>query len=220
MAVNPDRCMLIEYTPSGSALMLEFELNPKTLSRSRSVPVRAGRAPGTRSGYDFRQPTETPRVAQGVTVQPETFSVTVLLDATDRMNAADPVAMKHGIEPELDTLRAMLEPKTQAPDGARKLASLGEGGERALDRQQSASVLLLVWGSHILPVFLTRVQVEEQAHLPSLVPYRAEVTLALEIIEGDNPFYQVETARQQTSAALSAGRTAGGAVSTSFGGPA
>lgn len=199
--------MLIEYALALPPLLLVFEFNPQTLTRTRTINLKTGSAPGTRGGYDFALPTETPRVAQGVTVQPESFSIEILLDATDRMNEGEPVASQFGVEPELDTLRSMVEPKSQGPGGLQTLASLGLGGQRAFQRSESASVLLLVWGSHILPVFLTSVQIAEEAHLPSLVPYRARATLSMQVIEGENPFYQVEKVRQVISAALNTGRT-------------
>ena len=164
----------------------------------------------------FTLPSETPRVAQGVTVEPEEFSFEILIDATDRMT--DPLLPGHtiaalfGIEPELDTLRSMVEPKTQGPGGVQLLASLG-ASRKAFQRDVHPSVLLLIWGSHVLPVFLTSVQVEEQAHLPSLKPYRAEVSLGFRVIEGNNPFYLVEKARQLLGAANNL--TAGGAASIS-----
>ena len=136
----------------------------------------------------------------------------IMLDGTDRMNDGEVIATQFGIEPELDTLRSMVEPKSQGPGGLQTLSSLGLGGERAFQRSESASVLLLVWGTHILPVFLTSVQVTEEAHLPSLIPYRARAELSLQIIEGNNPFYQVEKVRQVLSAALNTGRTVIGAI--------
>jgi hypothetical protein len=42
--------------------------------------------------------------------------------------------------------------------------------------------------------------VELQEFLPDLTPYRAEVTLTLQIIESNNPFYQDELNRQFGSA--------------------
>jgi hypothetical protein len=92
------------------------------------------------------------------------------------------------------------------------LASLGLGGGRAFQRDQSASVLLFVWGTHILPVFMTGIRVEETAHLPSLAPYRATVQLTMQVIEGNNPFFKVEKVRQVVSAALNTGRTIGAAL--------
>jgi hypothetical protein len=214
--LNVTRGMLVEYAVSLPPTILVFDFNPRTLSRRRTVNVVTGSAPGTRGGYDFTLPTETPRVSQGVRVQPESFSLTILLDATDRMGEKDPIATANGIQPELDTLRTMLEPKSQGPGGVQMLASLGLGGQRAFQRSESASVLLFVWGSHILPVFLTSVSVDEKAHLPSLIPYRAEVTLTLQVIESNNPFYAVEKVRQIVGAALNTGRTIGAAVGGLF----
>ena len=210
--LNTIKGMLIEYALSLPPLVLVFEFNPESLTRTRTITLRTGTAPGTRGGYDFVLPTETPRVAQGVTVQPESFSIDILLDATDRMNDGEPIATQFGVEPELDTLRTMVEPKSQGPGGLQTLSSLGLGGERAFQRSESASVLLLVWGTHILPVFLTSVQIAEQAHLPSLVPYRAKATLSMQVIEGNNPFYTVEKVRQVVGAALNTGRTVIGGI--------
>ncbi|MFL6621174.1 MAG: hypothetical protein ACJ8KA_13360 [Sulfurifustis sp.] len=195
------RGALIEYANTPLPLMLFFEFNPTTITRTRSVTVRTGGAPGTRGGYDFSNPTETARASQGVTVNAESFSVKILLDATDRMNAGDPVSTAMGIQPELDTLRSMVEPKSQTPGGARTLAALGQGDERAFARHEYASVLLFIWGVQVLPVFLTQVQVEAKEYLPSLLPYRAEATLGLQIIESNNPFYQAELKRQFALAA-------------------
>jgi len=202
------RGALVEYAVSLPPLVLMFELNPQHLSRSRTIAVKTGTAPGTRGGYDFVLPTETPRVAHGVTVQPETLTIEVLFDATDRMNGGDPIASTQGVQPELDTLRAMIEPKAQGPGGLQVLASLGAGASRAFQRRESASVLLFAWGDHVLPVFLTSIRIEENAHLPSLVPYRASATLTMQVIEGNNPFYQFEQLRILAGAALNLGQQA------------
>ena len=208
--------MLIEYALSIPPLVLVFDFNPQTISRTRSIKVQTGNAPGTRGGYDFALPTETARVAQGVSVEPETFSFKILLDATDRMNDGDDIANVFGVEPELDTLRTMVEPKSQGPGGLQTLSSLGFGAERAFQRNETASVLLLVWGTHILPVFLTSVQIDETAHLPTLIAYRAEATLSVQVIEGNNPFYQVEVVRQVAGAGLNLATGVAGAVTSLF----
>ncbi|MCU0572188.1 MAG: hypothetical protein MUC41_04255 [Syntrophobacteraceae bacterium] len=221
MLINLTRGLLIEYGLSLPPLVLQFEFNPETVSRTRTINIVTGNAPGTRGGYDFTLPNETPRVAQGVTVEPEQFSLEILLDATDRMS--DPnlpghaIAGEFGIEPELDTLRSMVEPKSQGPGGVQMLASLGLGGKKAFQRDEHPSVLLLVWGTHILPVFLKSVQVDETAHLPTLRPYRARVTLSFQVIEGNNPFYQVEKVRQMVGAAMNLAVGLSGSFSASFG---
>ncbi|MGD8932505.1 MAG: hypothetical protein PVI52_08035, partial [Chromatiales bacterium] len=136
------------------------------------------------------------RAAQNVSVNAETLSVKILLDATDRLNAGDPEAGQYGVQPEIDTLRSMLEPKVQAGEGVRMLAALGAGGRKAFEKQSYASVLLFKWGVQVLPVFLTQVQLEIKDHLPGLVPYRAEATLNLQLIESKNDFYVEELQRQ------------------------
>ena len=118
------------------------------------------------------------------------------------MNDGNGIATALGIEPELDTLRTMVEPKSQGPGGVQMLASLGLGEQRAFQRNETASVLLFVWGTHVLPVFLTSVQVDEKSHLPNLIPYRANATLSMQVIEGNNPFYEVEKVRQVVGAAI------------------
>jgi hypothetical protein len=218
MAVNFVKGLLIEYGFSVPPLVFQFQFNPATVSRTRAIELNLGNAPGASRGYDFETPFETPRVAQGVQPKSEEFSLAFILDSTDRMAQGDEVAAEFGIEPQLDTLRSMVEPKTQGPGGLTTLASLGLGGQRAFQRNETASVLLLVWGRHVLPVFLTSVQIEEVAHLPSLVPYRANVTLGFTVIEGNNPFYKVEKIRQTAGAALNAADVAASAISYSFGG--
>lgn len=214
--INPIKGFLVEYALSLPPLVLAFEFNPQSLSRNRSVTLTLGATPSTRGGYDFALPTETSRVAQGVTVEPESFDVEILLDATDRMNDDEVLAKTLGIQPELDTLRSMVEPKTQGPAGLQMLASLGALGPRAFQRSVCASVLLLIWGTHVLPVFLKGIDVSETAHMPDLTPYRATVKLSLQVIEGNNPFYEVEKVRQVVGAALNTGRTAVSAIGGLF----
>src|SRR5262249_49754150 len=140
------RGVLVEYANTPTPLRLEFEFNPASITRTRAITVRTGGAPGTRGGYDFSDVKEVVRAAQGVTVNAESFTANILLDATDRMNAGDPIATQYGVQPEIDVLRSMVEPKIQTPDGARTLAALGEGNSRAFARDEYASVLLFTWG--------------------------------------------------------------------------
>jgi len=126
---------LVEYSLSVPPLALVFEFNPQFVSRQRMVTVKTGNAHGTRGGYDFFSPTDTPRVSQGVTVQPESLTIEILLDATDRMNQGDPLAAERGVQPELDTLDAMILPKTQGRADCKTLASLGQGEQRAFARK-------------------------------------------------------------------------------------
>jgi hypothetical protein len=205
------RGALIEYTATLPPLLFVFDFNPETITRTRTLNLRKEGVPGRR-GYDFSSPAQVPRAALGASVQAETFTLKLLLDASDAIGEGDPVAALAGIEPELDTLRAMLEPKTQGPGGVRKLVSLGAQGKRAFQRNETASVLLFAWGTHVLPVFLTSVSVEEQAHLPSLAPYRATVAITLQVIESANPFWRAEQLRQAGAAMVGSGQSIGLAI--------
>lgn len=196
--------VLFEYGLTVPPLALVFDFNPQTISRSRTVTIKTGNAPGARLGYDFLTPLETPRAAQGVELQGESISITILLDATDKMQEGDPIATQFGIQPQIDTLRSMLEPKVQGPGGMQVLSSIAGSGARAFERKESASVLIFAWGLQFLPVFLTGVSQNESLHLPNLAPYRAEMTLTMQIIESNNPFFMAEKVRQTAMTALNA----------------
>ncbi len=201
MAVET-RGVLFEYGVSVPPLALIFQFNPQEISRSRTVTVKTGNAPGSRGGYDFVSPLETARVAQGVEMQAESFSIDILLDATDGMNEGNPIATRFGVQPQIDTLRSMAEPKSQGPGGVKVLASLGLPGARAFERQETASVLVFAWGMQLLPVFLTGVAQKEALHLPNLMPYRATMSLTMQVIESANPFYLADKVRQTMGTAL------------------
>ena len=198
-ALRLTRGTIFEYGISSGLLVLDFEFNPSTITRTRTVSTNMDGLSGMRGGYDFKTPSEALRAAQGISVQPETFSFKILIDATDRMDAGDSIASVMGIQPELDVLRSMLEPRSQQSLGAKLLSALGADSEKSFPQYQALSVLIFKWGPHILPVYMTRAQIEAQQFLPTLIPYRAEVSLDLQVIESDNPFYGVETIRRTLS---------------------
>ncbi len=206
------RGILVEYGLSLPPLLLSFEFNPETITRSRQISVQNGDLPSNRGGYSFTTPFDTARAAQGVTMEAEKFTANILLDATDRMDNGNPIAATFGVQPEIDTLRSMVEPKVQGPAGLNVLSSLGAGGERALFHREHPSVLLFFWGHYLLPVFLTSISIEEKAHLSSLIPIRAEAALGMQVIESANLFYDVEKIRQLVSSTLHLADEVGTAV--------
>lgn len=206
--LNVTRGYLREYTNADDPLELHFEFNPSTITRTRSVEINFGEGQATTGGRDFENAGEVPRVTQGATVKAESFTVKILLDATDRMNAGDRDAQSKGVQPELDILYYMVEPKLQAPGGATTLAALGEQGSGA-DAQPYPSVLEFHWGNQVLAVLMTQFQFDVKAYLPSLLPYRAEATLTLRIIQSDNPFYTPEMRRIMASVQQASGSVQG-----------
>jgi len=200
-ALKVTRGMLIEYTIDSKLLVLDFEFNPSSITRTRTVQLDPDPIYG-RGGNDFKTPMDAMKAMQGAITSPESFSIKILLDATDRMNAGDPIASAVGVQPEIDVLRAMLEPKSPLPSGAKTLAALGVGGGKGFPEYRALPVLLFKWGVHMLPVCMTKAQIEHQAFLPWLTPYRAEATLELRVLESDNPFYNWEAIRQSLSAVV------------------
>ena len=82
------------------------------------------------------------------------------------------------------------------------LSSLGLSGSRAFERQETASVLVVAWGIQLLPVFLTGIGQKEALHLPNLMPYRATMSLTMQVIESANPFFLADKVRQTMGTAL------------------
>jgi hypothetical protein len=202
------RGFLREYTNADDPLELHFEFNPSTITRTRSVEIKFGEGQATTGGRDFADASELSRVTQGATVKAESFTAKILLDATDRMDAGDEDAKSKGVQPELDILYYMIEPKLQTPGGATTLAALGEGGSGSQE-QAYPSILEFHWGAQVLPVLMTQLQFGVMAYLPTLVPYRAEATLTLQIIQSANPFYTPELQRILTSAQQASGALQG-----------
>lgn len=207
-SLNVTRGYLREYTNADNPLELHFEFNPSTITRTRSVEINFGEGQATTGGRDFDNASEVPRVTQGATVKAESFTVKILLDATDRMNAGDQEAQSKGVQPELDILYYMVEPKLQAADGATTLAALGQGGSGG-EAQPYPSILEFHWGNQELAVLMTQFQFDVKAYLPSLLPYRAEATLTLRVIQSDNPFYTPEMRRIMASVRQASGSVQG-----------
>ncbi len=199
------RGFLREYTTADEKLELHFAFNPSTITRTRAVEIKFGDGQANTGGQDFSDASKVSQVTQGATVKAESFTVKILLDATDRMmNKDDTEAQKKGVQPELDILYYMVEPKLQTPEGATTLAALGEGGSQG-DAQAYPSILEFHWGEQVLPVLMSQFQFDVKAFLPNLVPYRAEVTLTLQIIQSNNEFYTTEMNRILSSARQASG---------------
>lgn len=195
-----ERGLIVEYAATPRPLVLLFLFNPSTVTRTRSVTIKTGGSPGARGGYGFATPDQTPRASQGATANAESFSFMILLDATDRMNNGESIASRLGVQPEIDVIRTMLEPKAHEGQGLKDLGVASDAEQPAFATHEVASVLLFKWGKQMLPVFMTQAQIEAKDFLPNLFPYRAEATLTLQVIETNNPIYKLEQKRQQETA--------------------
>lgn len=191
-----------------------FQYNPEALTRSLEVwqppDEREGeRNPGTQAG--------APSNAQPG-IPPESFTLTLVLDATDDLEAGDPVAVVTGVADRIAALEMLLYPQEGSLLGdllgavgvsvSVGTGGIGGGGAGGVETDEVPAgrvpIVLFVWGPGlIVPVRLTSFQVEEQAFSPILYPVRAKVTVGLKVqSEEDLDSYDDSLAKDLAKTAL------------------
>jgi hypothetical protein len=190
------RGAFVEYGLITPPLVVGFQFNPLQLSRNRtltfSMPAEA-QMMGNITLRDFHQRQEFTdlnalREAQQVSINPETLSFDIRLDATDKLNEGDSMTESFGIAPQLATLERMVEPKSEGVIG-RVLDSLLPG-EFSFTGSKRPPMILFVWGrKRVLPVNINSMQITETEFSTDLDPLRATVAVSLTVIEGPNAAY-------------------------------
>lgn len=113
----------------------------------------------------------------------ETISMTVDVDATDQLEAGDPVAAVSGIAPQLSALEMLLYPSSSLVIA--NTALLLAGTIEILPPEGPLTVL--VWGpGRAVPVHIDSLDITEQAFAPSLVPIRASVAISATVLTYDD----------------------------------
>ncbi len=150
-----------------------FQYNPDTVTRT--VRHRTQTSTGAEAGGRARagEPIR-------VTGPPaESLSLQITLDATDKLEVGDPLAVTVGVHPALAALELLLY-----PDSTQMLrnAALTQAGASAVPAAEVPSVLL-VWGlGRVVPVRVESLSITEQAYDPLLNPIRADVDLSLHVL--------------------------------------
>lgn len=145
-----------------------FQYNPDQVTRT----LRPRGAPAEQS----TAPSDAHRI-WGAPV--ETIGMTVELDATDRLEAGDPVAATTGIAPQLAALEMLLHPSSALVIASSLL--LLAGTIEILPPQGPLTVL--IWGpGRAVPVRITELTVTEQAFDTALFPIRASVELSAQVL--------------------------------------
>ncbi len=159
-----------------------FQYNPASLTRTLAVWDPSGR-----DGEGEDNPGTPPAAA--ATAQPadppETFTLTLELDATDELETGDPIATLTGVADRLAALELLLYPEEDSllDDLMGAVSSVLGGAAAEPVPRGRVPVTLFVWGpGRIVPVRLTSFQVEEQAFLPTLYPIRATATVGLKVL--------------------------------------
>jgi len=151
--------------------IIVFQYNPDQLSRSlraRALPAET-------------RPTGQARDDAFLTLGPpvESINLTVEIDATDQLEAKNPIAVARGIQPTLSALELLMYPRSTQILLNSTLAAAGT----AVLQVESTPLVLFVWGlARVLPVRVTSFSVTEEAFDTALNPLQAKVELGLEVM--------------------------------------
>ena len=218
------RGAFVEYGLSLPPLFVVFQFNPVELARSRNLSFGSPTEPGyTPPAPDaagpvvphtiewqnalrtFHQGTDDLmkiRDEQKVRVEEETLSFDVRLDASDRLEAGDPVATRFGVLPQLSTLEMMMQPKSEGVLG-QALSALSPAGAYSFTGSPNPPLVLFVWGRRrVLPVNINSLSIRETEFSTVLDPVRATVSVNLTVIEGPNAAHKYSTVLKEAQAAL------------------
>lgn len=207
------RGAFVEFGVSLPPLIVVFQFNPLTISRTRTATIPKPDTIEAKQGAQnlgFIQQIIKSKAkslvefrAGTITVNPETLSFDIRLDATNGLNEGDSITEQFGIAPQLSTLELMMLPKSQSPIGGAVSALLGGGtGSFAFfDDAKNPPIILFIWGrKKVLPVNITNMTVKEEEFSTDLNPIRATVSVSLEVMEGPNaPFMYTQGLKEAMS---------------------
>jgi hypothetical protein len=172
------------FNPLASVIV--FQYNPETVTRTLQVQAAGGHDTDRSEALRLR----------GAPI--ENIKLDVEIDATDKLDAADPIASSMGVYPELSALEMLLYPKSALVITNTALTALG-----TIEIIPPTAVFtVLVWGAkRVLPVRLTDFSITEDAHDGNLNPIRAKVSLGLRVLSYndlplDHPGYHMFLAHQ------------------------
>ncbi|UBF28592.1 hypothetical protein K9N68_12355 [Kovacikia minuta CCNUW1] len=146
---------------------IAFQYNPETLTRTLGIR----QAPQENSSR-----TEALRLGGAPT---ESITLNIVLDATDRLEKAEPTALALGVYPQLSALELLIYPKSSKV--AFNMAKAKSGIKEIVPLE--APITLLVWGvQRVLPVRVTSFTITEEAYDVALNPIRAKVALSFQVL--------------------------------------
>jgi hypothetical protein len=215
------RGAFVEYGLSLPPLAVVFQFNPDQLQRSRSLSFetpnevfscpevgddredrRRERPQGLATWHAGRTDLDEIRSQQKVSVQEETLSFELRLDATDALDAGDPVAALLGSAPALSTLELMTYPKSS---GVLSELLLGPKKGHQWAPPDNPPLVLFLWGvQRVLPVNINSMTITETAFDRLLNPIRATVAVSLTVIEGRNAVFRYTQGAKEVMSVVNA----------------
>jgi hypothetical protein len=159
--------VLLDLDSAAIRTVIALQYNPETVSRTLQVQAVGGEG-GERS--------EALRL-KGPPV--ETYKLDAEIDGADQLEAGDPLAAEHGIQPQLAALETIVYPSSASLQASDALARSGTLEIAPLQ----APLTLLVWSrNRIVPVRITDFSITEEAFDAALNPIRAKVSLGLRVL--------------------------------------
>ena len=224
------RGAFVEYGLSLPPLFVVFQFNPVELSRSRSLSFAAQGAqidsPPAETESDVARQQRIARRQQSlrewhqrefdgddllaiqqlqeVTIQEESISFELRLDATDKLDKGDALTEQFGILPKLATLELMMHPKGDSLLGQAADALLGLDAQGfSFTKRPNPPLILFIWGrTRVLPVNIGSMSITETEFSTSLHPIRATVSVSLTVIEGKSVPYLYSKAVKEAMSVL------------------
>jgi hypothetical protein len=182
-------------------LTIAFQYNPETLKRTLT-PQMANSEKGQRA--------ETLRF---LGAPEETFTIEIVIDATDQLEKGEAQAREMGIYPQLSALEILLYPNSQQVINDNKL--LDQGKIEIGGGPYDAPLTLFVWGpKRVLPIMLTSVSVSETIFDTKLNPIQATVSLSAKALsysdldpkhKGYSLFMAYQKVKENMASALNTG---------------
>lgn len=219
------RGAFVEYGLSIPPLFVVFQFNPVQLTRNRSLSFSVPNQPQTTAPEGETEESRQRRTAarrtslrqfhhreefsdllelqrrQIVSVQEESISFEIRLDATDKLNEGDLITEQFGIAPQLATLELMVHPKNESLLG--QLLSLLSSSGFSFTRGENPPMILFIWGrKRVLPVNINSMNITETEFSTDLNPIRATASVSLTVIEGPNIPYTYSKAMKEVMSVL------------------
>jgi hypothetical protein len=182
---------------SAPPLIVPFQFNPEKVTRHKrsridTPPTRRGREETTPEGQSLGE-------GQNTYTGPETITMDLRLDATEALEAGDPIAGRFGVLPALSALELMITPRSETVFAG----LLGLSKDFGFGDRQSTPVVIFVWGrQRVYPVRLTDLDIDEVEYNSVLNPTRVTVGVSMQVLGGKNPFYLFTQTQRELLAAV------------------
>ncbi|NES82464.1 MAG: hypothetical protein F6K63_14650 [Moorea sp. SIO1G6] len=135
------------------ASVILFQYNPETMTRSLT-PRTAG-ADLSAQGKSDLDPTEAKRISGP---PKESIILKMAIDATDRLEQADTMAVTLGIHPQMATLEMLMYPKTLS---VLTNSAMSKAGTLEIVAMEAPLTLFIWGGNRILPVRVESMSIEQ-----------------------------------------------------------